>query len=179
MRTYGGWTVSGSSYTFNTNVSGAWILLAPDVKYITLQIRNSAAGTCWYLAVEGYRKITDPAWTEMRLAQLLHVEPYQTAAPTRGFSNVGDRVSKAGGVFVCTATARTTLAAASATGTNTLTLASGSGMANGDLIGIEQDDGTTKWTSISTGGGTVTITIASALTAAAAAGRNVFTARWV
>ena len=46
--------------------------------------------------------------------------------------------------------------------------------ANSDTIGIELDDGTVQWTTISSGGGTATLTIATGLTSAASTGNRVY-----
>ena len=46
--------------------------------------------------------------------------------------------------------------------------------ADSDNIGIELDDGTIQWTTISSGGGTTSLTIASGLTSAAASGNRVY-----
>ena len=87
-----------------------------------------------------------------------------------------------------TAMGRTTISAAEALGQTTISITSNTDttsypgttitMTNGDFIGIELDDGTIQWTTISGTPG-ATATIAVALTAAAAAGNYVwwFTAR--
>jgi hypothetical protein len=46
--------------------------------------------------------------------------------------------------------------------------------ANSDNIGIELDDGTMHWTTISSGGGTTSLTIASGLASAASSGNRVY-----
>ena len=46
--------------------------------------------------------------------------------------------------------------------------------ANSDNVGIELDDGTMFWTTISSGGGTATLTIATGLTSAASTGARVY-----
>jgi hypothetical protein len=68
---------------------------------------------------------------------------------------------------------RTTLSAAEAIGQTVLSITSETGMSNGDVIGIVQDDGSTHWSTISsTSSGSVTIALA--LTVAAAAGNAVY-----
>lgn len=79
-----------------------------------------------------------------------------------------------GGVRATESYSTTTISAAEAAGQTVISLTDGSGTANSDIIGIEQDDGTLHWSTISSGGGTSTPTIASALTVAAAAGNRVF-----
>jgi hypothetical protein len=46
--------------------------------------------------------------------------------------------------------------------------------ADSDIIGVEQDDGTVHWTTIASGGGTASLTLTDALTAAAASGNRVY-----
>lgn len=66
-----------------------------------------------------------------------------------------------------------TLSAAEASGQTVLSVTSTTGMTAADYIGVQQDDGTLHWSTISsTGAGTVTI--ASATTAAAASGNMVY-----
>lgn len=68
---------------------------------------------------------------------------------------------------------RTTLSAAEASGQTVISVTS-TATADGDVIGIVQDDGTIHWSTIASGGGTGTPTIAVATTAAAAAGNYVY-----
>lgn len=84
---------------------------------------------------------------------------------------------------------RTTISAAEASGQTTLSITATTdtttqpgttvSMTASDFIGIEQDDGTIHWSTISSTGAGPTVVIASALTAAAAAGNYVwwFTSR--
>jgi hypothetical protein len=69
---------------------------------------------------------------------------------------------------------RTTLSAAEALGQTQLSVTSSSSMTAADQVGIEQDDGTMLWTTISSVDSSVLITVATALTAAAASGSQVF-----
>lgn len=74
----------------------------------------------------------------------------------------------------------TKLTAAAASGATAITVATTSAVdvvgtsANSDNIGIEQDDGTILWTTISAGGGTASITLAAGLTEPAITGARVF-----
>ena len=77
------------------------------------------------------------------------------------------------GDHATTSYSSTTLSAAEASGQIVLSVTSTTGMTASDYIGVEQDDGTLHWSTISsTGAGTVTI--ASATTAAAASGNKVY-----
>ena len=69
------------------------------------------------------------------------------------------------------ATSVATAAAASAT---TIVIAAAGTIANSDQIGIEDDDGNMNWTTVSAGGGTTSLTIATGITAAAAVGSRVY-----
>ena len=68
----------------------------------------------------------------------------------------------------------TTLTAASAISDSTLTVDSITGIADEDVIGIELDDGTLQWTTVSGTPSGSTVTITTATTGAAAAGNRVF-----
>jgi hypothetical protein len=69
---------------------------------------------------------------------------------------------------------QTTLSASALTSATTIVVTSASGMTIGDVIGIEQDDDTIKYTTISNIAST-TITLLSALTDAATSGNYVYT----
>ena len=69
----------------------------------------------------------------------------------------------------------TTLSEAHSTSATSIKLTSGTGMANSDKIGIELDDGTAHWTTISSGGGTTTAVVASGVASAASDGNTVYT----
>ena len=68
----------------------------------------------------------------------------------------------------------TTLSEAHSTSATAINVASGTGTANSDNIGIELDDGTAHWTTVSSGGGTTTLTVASGIASAAASGTTVY-----
>lgn len=69
----------------------------------------------------------------------------------------------------------TELGAAEAAAQTEITVDSSTGMAANDAIGIELDDETVHWTTISSVDNATTLTIADALPSAAAANRNVYT----
>lgn len=70
--------------------------------------------------------------------------------------------------------ARTTISADEASGQTTLSITDGTDITNSDVIGIELDDSTMHWTTVISGGGTSTITVADALTDDAASGNLVY-----
>jgi hypothetical protein len=69
---------------------------------------------------------------------------------------------------------QTTISAAEAAGQTTLSVVSTTGMNTSDIIGIQLDDGTIQWTTISSTGAGPTVVVGAALTGAAAAGNIVF-----
>jgi len=76
------------------------------------------------------------------------------------------------GAHCAESTVSTTLSADAALGAGTLTLYSTAGITNGDYIGIELDDGTLQWTTVTDAAAT---TITSVLTGAASSGNAVYT----
>jgi hypothetical protein len=68
----------------------------------------------------------------------------------------------------------TTIDAAEASGQTVISIAATTNMANSDIIGIEQDDGTLHWSTVSSFSAGDTVTIAAQLTAAASVGNRVF-----
>lgn len=69
---------------------------------------------------------------------------------------------------------QTTLSAAAAAAATSVVLTATTPLANADRIGIELDTGLVQWTTVSSIAGSPTITIAAALTGAAASGNRVF-----
>lgn len=69
----------------------------------------------------------------------------------------------------------TTLSGDEASGQTVLSVTSSTGMTAADAVGIELDDGTRQWTTISTVDSSTQITVAVALTSAAASGNSVIT----
>lgn len=68
----------------------------------------------------------------------------------------------------------TTIDAAEANGQTVISVAATTNMANSDIIGIELDDGSLHWSTVSSFVAGDTVTIAAAITAAAAVGNRVF-----
>ena len=69
---------------------------------------------------------------------------------------------------------RTTLSAGEPASETSIAVTDGSASANSDVIGIVLDDGTIHWSTISSGGTTNTLTIATGLASIAAAGNYVY-----
>lgn len=68
----------------------------------------------------------------------------------------------------------TTLSADAAAAATSLTITAAGNTANSDQIGIELDDGSIDWTTISSGGGTTSLVIASGLSSAASSGNRIY-----
>lgn len=68
----------------------------------------------------------------------------------------------------------TTIAADVAASSQAITIAAAGNTANSDVIGIELDDGTIQWSTISSGGGTTSLTLADTLDDAAGEGNRVY-----
>lgn len=88
--------------------------------------------------------------------------------------NVREYLVGPSGVRATETYSTTTISADEAAGQTTISLTDGSGTATSDVIGIEQNDGSLHWSTISSGAAGNTPTIAAALTAAASAGNRVF-----
>ncbi len=84
-------------------------------------------------------------------------------------------VNAAAGDRAGTNVVETTLSAAEASGQTILSLTDTTGMTASDVIGIELDDDTRQWQTISSVDSTTQVTINSALTGAAASGNTVIT----
>jgi len=78
------------------------------------------------------------------------------------------------GVRAAESYSTTTIDAAEASGQTVISVAATTDMANSDIIGIEQDDGTLHWSTVSSFVANDTVTIAAQLTAAASVGNRVF-----
>ena len=81
----------------------------------------------------------------------------------------------AGGGHATLSYVRTTLGGDEASGQTALTVASITGISASDNLGIELDDGSIQWTTVSGAPSGTTVTAATALTGAAASGNNVYT----
>jgi hypothetical protein len=68
----------------------------------------------------------------------------------------------------------TTISADEAAAQTSISITAAGTIADSDVIGIELDDGTMHWTTVSSGGGTTTVVIASGLPSAAASGNRVY-----
>lgn len=82
--------------------------------------------------------------------------------------STGDRATKA------TDFVNTTLSAAATSGSSSISVSSITGLADGDVIGVIQDDDTLHWTTINGTPSGTTVVLTAATTAAAASGNRVY-----
>lgn len=100
------------------------------------------------------------------------------SVPTAGYVRRGTMVSKEDGlsIYICTFAFETTLNGSKTTGATSVTVTSATGVANGDVVGILLDDGSTHWSVVSAlAGNTFTV---SAFPSGAATGNRVVFNRW-
>jgi hypothetical protein len=102
-----------------------------------------------------------------------------TAMPTQGYAPLGFTCVKTDFTarYHCTSSSETTLAAANNAGDTVINVASATGFAAGDVVGINQDDRSTFWTTVTGVSGTA-ITIATALPTSSALGSRVVRNHW-
>jgi hypothetical protein len=107
-----------------------------------------------------------------------------TGFPTTGRYRRTDRVwdttpSSGGDIgWSCVISLSTALNGGEPSGETSMVVDDGSSVVDGDKIGVVQDDGTTNWTTVASGGGTNTLVLTSGLTDDAADGNAVYTERW-
>lgn len=68
----------------------------------------------------------------------------------------------------------TTLSSNAAAAATSLSITAAGTIANSDQLGIELDDGSIQWTTVSSGGGTTTLVAATGLTSAASSGNRIY-----
>lgn len=104
-----------------------------------------------------------------------------SAIPTQGFAPIGYTAVDTDGLslYINTFALNTSLSSAAASAATVIAVTSGTGTVNGDVVGINLDNGDTHWTTIASGGGTTSLTLTTGLAAAAAIGSRVVFNRWV
>lgn len=184
LRTSPNTTWNGTDYySQGTDVTGALVILKPNtpVAYIGVRILSGSAAAGVPFENFSLLMLTNDKFAGDRTGLLQHsVNPAVGSSPVRGFApQIGYKVSNtAGGWFTCTFALKTILASSAASGATSITVASGTGTTNGDIIGIDQDDGSTHWTTIASGGGTTSLTLTAGLTNDASSGLAVAVNRW-
>jgi len=113
-----------------------------------------------------------------------NVVPLLAASPTSGLFVVTDEVrnsAPAGAAtpgWVCIFRFDTTLNGGEPSGETDMLVTASTGALDGDIIGVMQDDGSVKWTTIASGQGTTTLVLTAGLTDDAATGNAVYILRW-
>lgn len=106
-----------------------------------------------------------------------------TGFPLSNIWNVGQKVWKynpLSGDYVgwtCVRNLATTLSVAALSGATAIVVVTATA-ANGDVVGVVQDNGVILWGTVTAGGGTTNLTISNPLTANAALGNTVYLIRW-
>ncbi len=114
------------------------------------------------------------SWQKKRINLWAQLECYVFVAPTAESYLLGPASTDAEWCTVDDFVGSVTTVAASS-GASTVTVASDDGMADGDRIGIELDDGTRQWTTISGSPSANVVTLTAALTDDVASGATVYT----
>lgn len=161
----------------------AWTLAVvdPSVAFVKFDVTAGSAGTTTPFRRFAIHKLTAApnADREAESIQQAPVLAAVSASPTRGFAEVGTKVSNiAGGWFTATRALDTSLAAAASSAATTVELAAVTGIASGDVLGIELDSGAWHWTTASGAPAGSVVTLAVALPSAAALGNRVVSNGW-
>lgn len=178
--------VSGNIVITSTGVSGGRAIInqaaVDGAKYLKVTMRSSFGQAANALA----KRLRASRYTQQFTSNLLPVVPDTrlttvSAVPTRGFAPVGYACHNANGLesYYCAFALDDGLAAGATSGATSITVSDGLGSANGDIIGINQDDGSTHWTTVASGGGTTSITLTVGLTENADSGSRAVFNRWV
>lgn len=102
-----------------------------------------------------------------------------TGSPTKGFAPLGYKVTKSDGneQYTCLLSLSTTSTSAKVATDTAVDATSVTGVAAGDIVGINQDDRTTHWTTVSSVAVNV-VNLTNALTAGSASGSRIVFVRW-
>lgn len=184
LRTSANTTWNGTDYYGqSTDTVGALAIVKPNtpVAYVGVRILSGTAAAGVPFENFSLLMLTSDKFAGDRTGLLQKsINPAIGSSPVRGFApQAGYKVSNtSGGWFTCTFALKTTLASNASSGATTITVSSGTGTVNGDIIGIDQDDGSTHWTTIASGGGTTSLTLTAGLTNDASSGLAVAVNRW-
>lgn len=170
-------------YGQSTDTTSALVIVKPNtpVAYIGVRILSGTAANGVPFENFSLLMLTSDKFAGDRTGLLQQsINPAIGSSPVRGFApQVGYKISNtSGGWFTCTFALKTTLAANASSGATSITVSSGTGTSNGDIIGIDQDDGSTHWTTIASGGGTTNLTLTAGITDDASSGLAVAVNRW-
>lgn len=173
-----GYYVSQASLSMSQVRNAAAAIMRSEVKFVRIGMYISTAALV--------RSVSACLWVQP--SERLKAEGYRDREDRRGFAGVptqgyvpqGTIIENTGGTtkYVCAYQYESLTTAALAAGDTSVTAVSAAGVANGDVVGILLDDGTTHWTTVSALSG-ATFTVA-ALPAGKSAGSGARVAwnRW-
>lgn len=178
--TYNGAGTYSVSSNINSNLNNpiGFGVQRSEVKYIKIYLMTGGATPLLRAAAVFFMEKPNSQLRERAAAAIDYVTMNLPSVPTGGYVEKGTMVSKDDGasIYICTFNYRTTLNGAVAGGGTSVTVAAAGGIANGDVVGILLNDGSTHWSVVSALS-TATFTVA-ALPSAAASGNSVVFNRW-
>jgi hypothetical protein len=154
--------------------------ITAGVRYVKAMVRGTATSVATRIEITHSSSNLNPMLAAPRSKPEPKVNiPVVTGVPTQGYCKAGAVAIKADKtLYLNTFDFETTLAAGYTSGT-AVTIAAATGTADGDIIGINLDAGTTHWTTVASGGGTTSIGLTAGAASAAASGARVVFNRWV
>ena len=165
---------TGAAFAYARIVSAA---LDNAVAYIKVawcgSYRQTELATATSLRVLRMSKISNTSTLSAPVSPVAH---RVSAAPTQGFAPLGYMVSSPNGVYVA-AFSLDTFTNSSYSAGATLDLNSKTGVAVGDIVGVNLNNGDTHWATVASISPT-TITLSSAIPSPAASGNRVVVVRW-
>lgn len=185
-------TVSGNAISAGTNVAGAVGVIEPDaisdgVAFVRVIWRSNSPVTASISEAVSLQVIKWTPHSSYKGYAGGQVSPPTDAVvsgiPTEGFAPQGYSAIKEDGSerYINMFALDVVTDSANVATDTVITFASGTGLGatqNGDVVGVNLDDGSTHWSTISSGGGTLSITLTDALPADAAAGSRAVFNRW-
>jgi hypothetical protein len=183
--------VTSNAIVAGSDVAGAFLVLLPaaftaGVRFAKVMWQgNSPAVTTKSNAVQMYvshfaKKSDTYRGIPMTVNRLPLNGILVSGIPTQGFAPAGYSAIKsdAAAKYVNKFAFESTTTGANAGGATVIAITAGTGTANADIVGVNQDDGSTHWTTIASGGGTASITLTAGLASASAAGSRIVFNRW-
>ena len=176
------WNASGY-YNVGSNISNFVMHITNSsigfIKF-SLSAGNSTASTWFkYASFEGWYPKKEAMIANTYFSENgKRTTPATAASPTTGFATVGQMVTKTdfSALYGCKFSLDTTLAANLIAGSKSANVTSAANVVNGDIVGIQLDDGSTQWTSV--GANVNPITLAANATSQATLGNRIVFVRW-
>lgn len=177
------WNNSTDAYEMSANSASMSVAVVNSaVAYIKFEIRTGGSVSSTPFTRFGLQLISkSPSSSAFyQVPGNVYQNASVTSSPTRGFcEEIGEKVSNsAGGWFTCTFTSDTTLNGAEAAAQTVVTVTTVTGIASGDVVGLELDDGSTHWTTVNGSPAGSDVTLTDALPSGAASGNRIVFNRW-